>query len=54
MQAEHDAQAADERETLHNDQTLILEELKALRAEVRALRSDGKDAVSPAGNASTA
>ncbi len=52
MQAEHDAQAADERETLHNDQTMILEELKALRAEVRALRDEGAPAAP--GSASTA
>ncbi len=38
MQAEHDVQASDERETIHNDQTMILEELRALRAEVTALR----------------
>ena len=52
MQAEHDAQAADERETLHNDQTLILEELKALRAEVKELRT--QDGATAPGSASTA
>lgn len=40
MQAEHDEQAADERETLHNDQTMILEEVRALRAEIRELRAE--------------
>ena len=40
MQAEHDTQASEERETIHNDQTMILEELKAVRAEIRALRAE--------------
>ncbi|MEL6435407.1 MAG: ion transporter [Pseudomonadota bacterium] len=40
MQAEHDDQAADERETLHNDNEEILKELRALRAEVQNLRAD--------------
>lgn len=51
MQAEHDAQAADERSSLHDEQTLILEEVRALRAEVRAMRA--ADATAP-GNASKA
>ncbi|WP_306120000.1 MULTISPECIES: ion transporter [unclassified Roseitalea] len=54
MQAEHDAQAADERETLHNDQTMILEELRALREEVRALRSEREPGAVKRGSASTA
>jgi len=40
MQKEHDDQAAEERETLHNDQALMLEELRALRQEVQALRAE--------------
>ncbi|RNC96483.1 MAG: ion transporter [Oricola sp.] len=51
MQAEHDAQAADERSSLHDEQALILEEVRALRAEVRAMRV--ADATAP-GNASKA
>ncbi|MEM9999544.1 MAG: ion transporter [Pseudomonadota bacterium] len=41
MQAEHDAEAAGERETLHNDNEAILAELRALRAEVKELRQGG-------------
>jgi voltage-gated sodium channel len=51
MQAEHDAQAADERSSLHDEQALILEEVRALRAEVRAMRA--ADATAP-GSASKA
>lgn len=39
MQAEHDSQAADERESLHNDNEMILAELKALREEVKELKT---------------
>ena len=38
MQAEHEESAAREREELHNDQAAILDELKALRAEMERLR----------------
>lgn len=39
MQAEHDEQAAADRETLQDEQTIMLEEIRALRKEVAALRS---------------
>ncbi|PHP64729.1 voltage-gated sodium channel [Zhengella mangrovi] len=38
MQAEHEETAARDREELHNDQNAIISELKALRAEIAALR----------------
>jgi len=54
MQAEHDAQAADERSSLHDEQALILAEVRALRAEVRSLRpEEGAPATAP-GSASKA
>ena len=53
MQAEHDAEAAGERQSIHDEQALILEEIRALRAEVRALRAqEGGPATAP-GSAST-
>lgn len=38
MQAEHDELAASERETVHNERALMIEEMSRLRAEMRALR----------------
>ena len=40
MQKEHEEEAASERATLHDDQAQILEELRKLREEVRALRAN--------------
>ncbi|MEQ9627323.1 MAG: ion transporter, partial [Roseitalea porphyridii] len=53
MQAEHDAEAAGERKSIHDEQALILEELKALRVEVRALRAE-RDGEPVSESASTA
>jgi voltage-gated sodium channel len=39
MEAEHEAVESAERATLHSDQAIILAEIQALRAEVRALSS---------------
>ncbi|MCX2723664.1 ion transporter [Roseibium salinum] len=39
MQEEHDAEADANRQAIHDDTGLILEEVKALRAELRQLRS---------------
>lgn len=39
MQAEHDEAAAEQRETLHSDQEIIINELRALRAEVAELKA---------------
>jgi voltage-gated sodium channel len=38
MQSEHEANATAEREALHSDNTAIMQELKALRAELAAMR----------------
>jgi voltage-gated sodium channel len=38
MQSEHEANATAEREALHSDNATILEEVRALRAEIAALR----------------
>lgn len=38
MQAEHEQDAADDRDQLHKDQELILVEIKALRSEIAALK----------------
>ena len=40
MQSEHEEMAAADRQELHNDQTAILDELKALRKEVAAMRGE--------------
>jgi len=40
MQEEHDAEADANRQAIHDDTGLILEEMKALRAEVRQLRAE--------------
>ncbi len=40
MQEEHDATASAERTVLHDEQEVILKEIKALREEVRALRTE--------------
>jgi voltage-gated sodium channel len=40
MQKEHDEEAASDRATLHDDQALILEEMRNLRQEIKALRSE--------------
>lgn len=40
MQAEHDADAAGERQTLHDDNAELLDEIRALRAEVQAMRAE--------------
>ena len=40
MQAEHEATAIAEREALHDEQESILNEIKALRAEIRSLRDE--------------
>lgn len=42
MQAEHDEIAAEERGQLHSDQEMILQEIRALRAEVAELRKSEK------------
>ncbi|TDQ83867.1 voltage-gated sodium channel [Dongia mobilis] len=42
MQSEHDASATAEREALHSDNAAIMQELKALRAELAALRDAAK------------
>ncbi|EKF20158.1 ion transporter [Nitratireductor pacificus] len=52
MQAEHDAEASAERTALQAEQETILNEIRALREEVRALGPKGK--VSAAGSASKA
>ncbi|MBL8710458.1 MAG: ion transporter [Rhodospirillaceae bacterium] len=44
MQSEHEATATAEREALHSDNATILEELRALRAEIAALRRTGNGA----------
>ena len=44
MQAEHDEMAIEEREGLKADNVEILEEIRALRAEVSELRRDRTDA----------
>jgi voltage-gated sodium channel len=38
MQDEHEQEAQDERKALQSETTLVLEELRALRAEVAELR----------------
>ncbi|MEM0900220.1 MAG: ion transporter [Pseudomonadota bacterium] len=42
MQAEHDEAADDARQSLREEQTAILQELRALRKEVAAMRSEGR------------
>ncbi|WP_296576857.1 ion transporter [Phreatobacter sp.] len=44
MQAEHDAATAIERETIHNEQTMMMEEMRTLRAEMQTLREGLKSA----------
>jgi voltage-gated sodium channel len=41
MEEEHEAQTTAERRSLHDDQEIILEEIRALRREVRELRATG-------------
>ena len=40
MQAEHESEAAGQREEMHKDQEIILRELRSLREEMAALRKD--------------
>lgn len=44
MQAEHDEATAIERETIHNEQTMMMEEMRTLRAEMQTLREGLKSA----------
>lgn len=44
MQAEHDAVTAVEREAIHNEQTVMMEEMRTLRVEMQALREGLKSA----------
>ena len=40
MQAEHEAEASADREALHSDQEMILNELRALRADIAAIKAE--------------
>ena len=41
MQAEHEAEASADRSALQNEQELILGELRALRADIAAMKESG-------------